>query len=134
MAAEIKNEKGLIRISNSVIANIAGYAATKCYGVVGMAIRSGKDGIAQLLKKENLDIDIDKNHITINAKKEEDSEQDSKYYKKSEFRYGEFSRTIYFPSEIDTEKTSAKLDNGILKIKVPKKETEKEKTKKLTVE
>ena len=55
MAAEIKNEKGLIRISNSVIANIAGYAATKCYGVVGMAIRSGKDGIAQLLKKENLD-------------------------------------------------------------------------------
>ena len=55
MAAEIKNEKGLIRISNSVIANIAGYAATKCYGVVGMAIRSGKDAIAQLLKKENLD-------------------------------------------------------------------------------
>ena len=55
MAAEIKNEKGLIRISNSVIANIAGYAATKCYGVVGMAIRAGKDGIAQLLKKENLD-------------------------------------------------------------------------------
>lgn len=55
MAAEIKNEKGMVRISNAVIANIAGYAATKCYGVVGMAIRSGKDGIAQLLKKENLD-------------------------------------------------------------------------------
>ncbi len=55
MAAEIKNEKGIIRISNSVIANIAGYAATKCYGVVGMATRSGKDGIAMLLKKENLD-------------------------------------------------------------------------------
>lgn len=55
MAAEIKNEKGMVRISNAVIAKIAGYAATKCYGVVGMAIRSGKDGIAQLLKKENLD-------------------------------------------------------------------------------
>lgn len=55
MAAEIKNEKGMVRISNAVIAKIAGYAATKCYGVVGMSIRSGKDGIAQLLKKENLD-------------------------------------------------------------------------------
>ena len=55
MAAEIKNENGIIRISNVVIAKIAGYAATKCYGVVGMAIRTGKDGIARLLKKENLD-------------------------------------------------------------------------------
>lgn len=55
MAAEIKNENGIIRISNVVITKIAGYAASKCYGVVGMAIRTGKDGIARLLKKENLD-------------------------------------------------------------------------------
>lgn len=55
MAAEIKNEKGMIRISSNVIAKIAGYEATKCYGVVGMAARSGKDGIAMLLKRENMD-------------------------------------------------------------------------------
>lgn len=55
MAAEIKNEKGMIRISNTVIAKLAGYEATKCYGVVGMAARSGKDGIAKLLKLENMD-------------------------------------------------------------------------------
>ncbi len=55
MAAEIKNEKGMIRISNAVLAKLAGYAATKCYGVVGMAVRSSKDGIAKLLKKENMD-------------------------------------------------------------------------------
>lgn len=55
MAAEIKNDKGMIRISNAVLAKLAGYAATKCYGVVGMAVRSSKDGIAKLLKKENMD-------------------------------------------------------------------------------
>lgn len=55
MAAEIKNDRGMIRIANSVIAKMAGYAATKCYGVVGMATRSGKDGIAKLLKLENMD-------------------------------------------------------------------------------
>lgn len=55
MAAEIKNEKGMVRISNAVIAKLAGYAATKCYGVVGMSVRTGKDGIAKLLKKENMD-------------------------------------------------------------------------------
>ena len=55
MAAEIKNELGAIRISNNVIAKIAGNAATQCYGVVGMCTKSGKDGLAKLLKKENLD-------------------------------------------------------------------------------
>lgn len=55
MAAEMKNEKGTIRISNNVIAKIAGFEATKCYGVVGMAVRSGKDGLATLLKRENMD-------------------------------------------------------------------------------
>ena len=71
MAAEIKNKNGLIRISNAVIAKIAGYAATKCYGVVGMAMRTGKDGLARLLKKENLDkgikikVEDDKVDITL---------------------------------------------------------------------
>lgn len=71
MAAEIKNENGTIRISNTVIAKIAGYAATKCYGVVGMAVRNGKDGIAMLLKKDNIDkgikvkVEDDKAEITL---------------------------------------------------------------------
>lgn len=56
------------------------------------------------VKKEDLDIDIDKNYIVINAKKEEEKEEDEKSYKKSEFRYGEFSRTVYFPDEIDVDR------------------------------
>ncbi len=85
------------------------------------------------VKKEDLDIDIDKNYITINAKKEEEHEEKDSHYKKSEFRYGEFSRTVYFPKDIDVEKTTAKLEHGILKINAPKKEVEKESIKKLTV-
>lgn len=85
------------------------------------------------VKKEDLDIDIDKNHITINAKKEEEQKEDTKGYRKSEFRYGEFSRTVYFPQEIDVEKTSAKLEHGILEISAPKLAAEKGNIKKLTV-
>ena len=90
---------------------------------------------AELLgvKKEDLDIDIDKNYLTINAKKEEENKVDEKSYKKSEFRYGEFSRTVYFPEEINVEKTEAKLEHGVLKIDAPKKYTENESKKKLTV-
>ena len=50
----IKNEFGTIEISNSCLANLVGHAATGCYGVVGMAVRSGKDGIAKLLKRETM--------------------------------------------------------------------------------
>ena len=85
------------------------------------------------VKKEDLDIDIDKKYITINAKKEEETEVDENSYKKSEFRYGEFSRTVYFPEEIDVEKTEAKLEHGVLKINAPKVHMEKDSKKKLTV-
>ena len=85
------------------------------------------------VKKEDLDIDIDKKYITINAKKEEECEVDENSYKKSEFKYGEFSRTVYFPEEIDVEKTEAKLEHGVLKINAPKVHLEKESKKKLTV-
>src|SRR5699024_2172574 len=86
------------------------------------------------VKKEDLDIDIDKNHITINAKKHEEHKEDTKGFRKSEFKYGEFSRTVYFPQEIDVEKTKAKLEHGILAIEAPKLAAEKENIKKLTVE
>lgn len=45
---------GKITIADEVIATIAGLAATECYGIVGMAARRFKDGIAELLGRENL--------------------------------------------------------------------------------
>ena len=85
------------------------------------------------VKKEDLDIDIEKNYMTINAKKVEENKVDEKSYKKSEFRYGEFSRTVYFPEEINVDKTEAKFEHGVLKIDAPKKYSESESKKKLTV-
>lgn len=69
MSGIIKNERGTITISNSVLAKMAGYAASKCYGVVGMAARSSKDGFASLLNRENVDrgvkIKVSGNQIDI---------------------------------------------------------------------
>jgi len=85
------------------------------------------------IKKEDLDIDIDKNYLTINAEKQEEKNVDENNYKKSEFRYGSYSRTVYFPEEIDIEKTDAKMEHGILKINAPKKHVDKDSHKKLEV-
>lgn len=54
MAARINNEYGTISIENEVIARIAGVEATNCYGIVGMAAKSVKDGLVHLLKLESL--------------------------------------------------------------------------------
>ena len=86
------------------------------------------------VKKEDLDIEIDKNCLTMCAKRNEETKEDTKGFRKSEFRYGEFSRTIYFPEEINIEKTTAKLEDGVLKITAPKMVIEKQDKRKLSIQ
>ena len=47
------NENGSVNISTSVYTDIAGNAATNCFGVKGMAARSLTDGVYHLLRKES---------------------------------------------------------------------------------
>lgn len=44
---------GCINVSTGVYTEIAGTAATNCFGVKGMAARSVKDGVYHLLRKES---------------------------------------------------------------------------------
>ena len=47
-------EKGAVTIESSVYTKIAGIAASNCFGVKGMAIRSMTDGLVHLLRKESM--------------------------------------------------------------------------------
>ena len=47
-----QTELGEIKVGTNVYTNIAGNAATSCFGVKGMAIRSVTDGLVHLLRKE----------------------------------------------------------------------------------
>ena len=48
-----KNENGSVNVSTSVYTDIAGTAASNCFGVKGMAARSVTDGVYHLLRKES---------------------------------------------------------------------------------
>ena len=48
------NEKGSVCISTGVYTDIAGTAASNCFGVKGMAARSVTDGVYHLLRKESM--------------------------------------------------------------------------------
>ena len=49
-----KNENGSVTVSAGVYTDIAGTAASNCFGVKGMAARSVTDGVFHLLRKESV--------------------------------------------------------------------------------
>ena len=85
------------------------------------------------VNKNDLDISLNDGYLTITATKTEEKNEDEKSYKKSEFNYGVFSRTIQLSQEVDTDKIEAKLENGVLKIVAPKLNKGKETVKKISV-
>ena len=48
------NEYGSVNVSANVYSDIAGTAASNCFGVKGMAARSVSDGVYHLLRKESM--------------------------------------------------------------------------------
>jgi uncharacterized alkaline shock family protein YloU len=51
---KIENSNGSISISADVFTNLAGDAATRCFGVKGMAGKSKESGLYQLLRRESM--------------------------------------------------------------------------------
>ena len=87
------------------------------------------------INKENINIDVNKSYVKIEANRDSESSEENKKHKyhKTEFRYGNYSRTLYFPYEIDVEKSSAELTKGVLKLNLPKRQSEDKETKKLEI-
>ena len=65
MGNEVQTKYGQIIISEEVLATIAGMAAIECYGLVGMAARNIKDGLVELLGKENISRGVE---VTVREK------------------------------------------------------------------
>ena len=71
MKGSMSTDLGIITIDPVVISKYAGSVAVECFGIVGMAAVSMKDGLVKLLKKESLTKGIqvgisDENKITLN--------------------------------------------------------------------
>ena len=69
MSGRIDSGLGQIVIDTDVIATYAGSVAVECFGIVGMAAVSMKDGLVKLLKRESLthgiNVEIKENKISI---------------------------------------------------------------------
>lgn len=61
MARTFDTGLGRIEISESVIAIVAGMAASECYGLVGMTAYSVQDGLVHLLRREHYERGVEVN-------------------------------------------------------------------------
>jgi HSP20 family protein len=74
------------------------------------------------VRKEDIDVRIDGNQVTIAAevKKDKEEKKDGRVLR-SERQYGYASRTFTLSSAVDEAKADAKYQNGVLELTLPKK-------------
>ncbi|WP_457748961.1 Hsp20/alpha crystallin family protein [Sulfurimonas sp.] len=86
------------------------------------------------IKKEDVEISVDKNILSIKGKREVKKEEEKDDYYRIESAYGTFSRSFTLPEKVDTENIKASGENGVVEITIPKLKVEKDTTKKIEIE
>ena len=79
------------------------------------------------LKKDQFNINIDEDVMTISYEVVESEEEKADNYTRKEFTQSSFMRRFTLPESVDTSKVDAKYTDGILHITLPKKEEAKPK-------
>jgi len=72
------------------------------------------------VKPEDLDVSITRDMVTIQGKRVEQKEVDDDGYVYRELFWGAFSRTVVLPAEIDVDAAEASEKHGLLSIRLPK--------------
>jgi len=74
------------------------------------------------VKKEDINVQIDGNRVSISAEVKRESEQkEGERVLRSERYYGAVARSFTLASEVDESRASANFENGVLKLTLPKK-------------
>jgi len=86
------------------------------------------DMAAPGMAKNDFKIELNNNVLTISSEKTaENQSNEGKNITRREFSYQSFSRSFSLPAIVETEKITAKYENGILHVIIPKKEEAKPK-------
>lgn len=83
------------------------------------------------VKKEDLDVTVGDNSITIRATTKQESKEEKENYYRSEISSGSFMRTVGLPSAVDADKAKAKFADGVLEMTLPKVEVAKRRNVKI---
>lgn len=72
------------------------------------------------VKKEDVNIQMDGNLLTVSAERTEEKKSDGKKNRYSEISYGSYQRSFTLPERVEESKIDAKFENGVLSVTIPK--------------
>ena len=123
-------QQQMLRLSEALQPRLFGHPTAGVFPAVNLT--EDKDNYylrAELpgVKSDALDIQVAGRNLSVSGERVIDTEGDGVRYHRREREGGKFSRIVGLPTDIDAEKVSAKMENGILTIRVPKAEAAKPK-------
>lgn len=74
------------------------------------------------IRKEDISIDFQEGKLTISGERRFEKKEEGRRYQMLETQYGTFSRSFYLPDNVNADKISAQLQDGVLMVNVPKDE------------
>lgn len=77
------------------------------------------------LKREDIDVKVENNTLTIKGERRQDSEVKKEHFHRVERCYGAFGRSFSLPNTIDTGKVRADYHDGVLTVSLPLREESK---------
>lgn len=85
--------------------------------------QEGDDTVAEMnvpgIDPENISVSVDGNRLTISGEYKDTSENEERDYAYRERRYGQFSRSVRLPRQVDEGGAEAVYDSGVLTVRMP---------------
>jgi HSP20 family protein len=74
------------------------------------------------MTREDFDLSIENNVITLRGERRFEKKDDGDNYHRVERSYGSFTRSFTLPQTVEAENVEAEYRNGVLRVKLPKRE------------
>jgi HSP20 family protein len=77
------------------------------------------------MRRDDVRVDVEDRLLTISGERRLENEDKQDDYTRIERVYGQFSRSFNLPSTVDVDKISAEMEDGVLRVHMPKREESK---------
>ena len=84
-------------------------------------------------EKQNFTVKVEQGILTISAQREEKQDETDTRYTRREFRFESFQRSFKLPELVNQDAVTAVYENGVLLVKLPKKEEAKAVAKTISI-